>query len=223
MTIANLRLKILEEAYQMISEDGFDSFSVRNLSRRLGISHNTMYRHYKSKMHLVTTLVQSGFEHLISAFKAVRERDDLDEVEKFKECAYIYIEFAVNNPNIYKVMFLPDLFRDEIPEDLMQLFKENYSKLFSCAEDCVRSGSITRGTAYSVSNMVWACSHGLASFLIKNMLPLNKALDCIPPFMQQGKTGKESSIHDAVAFSIDVIFDGLSLSGKRPKEIKSKK
>ena len=45
----NLKNELIEVGIKIISEEGFDHLSLRNISKQCGVSHNAIYRHFDDK------------------------------------------------------------------------------------------------------------------------------------------------------------------------------
>ena len=221
MAITGLRNKMLELAYRMIVEDGIENFTVKSLSKKLNISHNTMYRHFRSKADLVNTLLEEEFKNMAAATLAVIQRDDLDNMDKYRECAYCSLEFAVSKPCIYKLMFATEFKKEDVSESFIKEYSRYYNHLLELVQECIESGEIENGTKYSVLNTTWGLLHGLAMLLIDNILPLNKNMDSIPRPLGSSNFSTEQvagadSIREIVGFSVDAFLDSI-FSGKKSR------
>ena len=49
--------KIIDEALKMFSYRGYDSVSIREIARAVGIKESSIYNHFKSKEEILTTIV----------------------------------------------------------------------------------------------------------------------------------------------------------------------
>ena len=182
MAIKGLRKKLIQEATLLIANRGIEKFSVKDLSRKLKISHNTMYRHFKSKSELVYTILEDGFFDLSQENRKIIEMVDLQNRDKYKECAYASFFYAVHNPHMYKLMFATEFKKDDLPEGFAKTYSTYYNQLIGLIDKCIDSGEIKKGMKkYNILNTTWALLHGIA------MLHINSTL----PFMKhQGSTSK---------------------------------
>ncbi len=227
MAIKGLKLKMLEEAYQMIVNEGIDNFTVKNLSKKLNISHNTMYRHFKSKAELIFILLEKKFEELKKSNKAIIERDDLNNIDKYRECFFESLEFSLNNPHIYKLIFATEFKNEDLPNGFTKVYGEYYSQLLKLIEDSIESGEIVKGTKFSVLNTTWALLHGLAMFLVDDVLPCVDDLNSIPKIFDNAKDEESripgsENVRDVVGASVDVLLNSI-YSTKKAKSKKSKR
>ena len=57
----NLRDEILAAAYNFVSENGYAAMSLRGIAENCNVSATAIYRHYKTKEHLLADVVVNGF------------------------------------------------------------------------------------------------------------------------------------------------------------------
>ena len=60
----DLRKTLLEAAVALIGEAGPRGFTLREVARRAGVSHNAPYRHFAGKDELLVAVAQEGFGRL---------------------------------------------------------------------------------------------------------------------------------------------------------------
>lgn len=93
----DLRAAILAEAARMVAQRGADGVSLRELARCAGVSHAAPAHHFTDRRGLFTALATQGFQLLAQAL--VDARGD------FADAALAYVQFAIENPGHYQVMF----------------------------------------------------------------------------------------------------------------------
>jgi AcrR family transcriptional regulator len=74
-----LKQTLVDAAIALVAEVGTHGFTLREVARRAGVSHNAPYRHYRDKDDLLAVVAMQGFERLTaamrrSAARAVPER-----------------------------------------------------------------------------------------------------------------------------------------------------
>jgi AcrR family transcriptional regulator len=100
----DLRRAIVTAALEILSETQSVEFSLRELARRAGVSHNAPYKHFADKRELLAAVSAAGFEALIKrmgleAAKAGHPRAQLFAMLR------TYVRYGVENPALYKLMF----------------------------------------------------------------------------------------------------------------------
>jgi AcrR family transcriptional regulator len=159
----DLKEACIAEAMAIIAAEGVEKLSLREVARRLGVSHQAPYRHFPSRDHILAELVARAF----AAFAAFLDRhartDDPDaDMGRMGEA---YLAYARDNPLAYRLMFgtpLPDW--AEHPEMLRQ-----GRHAFSLLCDALRRRAALRGRDPGEDEIlrdalfVWSCLHGLAA------------------------------------------------------------
>ncbi|MGI9273405.1 MAG: TetR/AcrR family transcriptional regulator [Endozoicomonas sp.] len=122
----NLRQELLSEALKQLELQGIDSLSLRALARAVGVSQTAPYRHFPDKTALLIAMAVEGFQDLKALMeKSVKQFDQPDQ--RLPEMGLNYVEFACENPHLYKLMFGPTL-----------AAKEDYPELEEAAKECFR-------------------------------------------------------------------------------------
>jgi AcrR family transcriptional regulator len=98
----NLKQELLNTALTLISESGPQGFTLREVARRAGVSHNAPYRHFRDKDDLLAAVAAEGFARLTSAMKRSAARGKTP-LERLRLCGRGYIQFAL--PQHFLVMF----------------------------------------------------------------------------------------------------------------------
>jgi AcrR family transcriptional regulator len=100
----DLRRAIVSAALQILSETQTLDFSLRELARRAGVSHNAPYKHFADKRELLAAISTAGFERL-----AERMRNEVmgqrNARAQFFGLWRAYVHHGVENPALYRLMF----------------------------------------------------------------------------------------------------------------------
>jgi len=67
------RTRILDAAYRLFSQEGYDATGVAELCAAAGVSKGAFYHHFPSKQAVFLALLESWLEHLDTAFAAARQ------------------------------------------------------------------------------------------------------------------------------------------------------
>jgi len=159
-TTRNLREACLAEARAVIAELGVEALSLREVARRLGVSHQAPYRHFPSRDHLLAEVVARAYAAFAAHLDARPRRHDPDA--DLRAMGEAYLGYALAHPLEYRLMFgtpLPD--PDAHPEMMRQS-----RHAFALLRDAVARLHAARGTGSSPdldAMYVWATVHGLAS------------------------------------------------------------
>ena len=100
----DLQRAIVSAALEVLSETQSTEFSLRELARRAGVSHNAPYKHFADKRELLAAVSAVGFERL-----AKRMNDTTAKLSnpraRLSAMARDYVRHGVENPALYRLMF----------------------------------------------------------------------------------------------------------------------
>ena len=102
--IEQIKQSILDQALDLIVEEGFEGFSMRKLAGRLGVTAVTIYSYYLNKDELYLAIITRGFaqlyERCLSAYDSIQ-----DPLDKFRAVLQAYVDFGFGETNVYNLMF----------------------------------------------------------------------------------------------------------------------
>lgn len=155
----DLRRALLDAAIESITEEGSASFSLRDLARRIGVSHAAPAHHFGDKTGLLTALAIEGYQILAEA-----QARTWEETHSFLEVGVAYVRFAVDHPAHFEVMYRPELLRTDDPE-LVAAHERSRQFLYGPAGTLVEDDALGAGLAG------WALAHGVVSLWASGNLP----------------------------------------------------
>jgi AcrR family transcriptional regulator len=165
----NLREALLRAAIRLIAEVGPIAFTLREVARRAGVSHNAPYRHFRSKDELMTAVATEGYRELTEAMKrATRDQDR--PVDRLKRAGLAYVEFALRRPEHFEVMFDAPL-SGPAHKDSNEAAHEAFSTLVGLVKDAQASRELTAGDPLEYTYLAWTMVHGVAKLAISGRLP----------------------------------------------------
>src|SRR5713101_8147875 len=86
----NLREALLEAAIRLIAEVGPTAFTLREVARRAGVSHNAPYRHFRDRDDLMAAVAAQGFRELKRAMLDA-SKPQLTALDRLKRSGLAYI------------------------------------------------------------------------------------------------------------------------------------
>ena len=93
----------MRAAREVIAELGVEALSMRDVARRLGISHQAPYRHFDSRDHLLAEIMRRCFVDFADYLdRRVRSASPEEELHAM---GMQYIEYARKKPLEYRLMF----------------------------------------------------------------------------------------------------------------------
>jgi len=104
--------EILGHAIDLISEKGIQGFTMKNLSKRLGISEPAIYRHYDNKIDILVSLLDY-FTNSTSGIFNDQKMSHLNAVERLKIIFNKHFETLERTPALVAVIFSEEIFRNK--------------------------------------------------------------------------------------------------------------
>jgi AcrR family transcriptional regulator len=104
----DLRRALIEAALALVGEEQDWSFSLREVARRAGVSHNAPYNHFPEKRDLLGAVAAAGFDALRDRMRAAIAGVGNPRTALLAGAA-AYVNAGVENPALYRLMFGPAL------------------------------------------------------------------------------------------------------------------
>ncbi len=165
----NLQEVLLESAISLIAEAGPAGFTLREVARRAGVSHNAPYRHFRDKDELLGRVAAQGYKELAKAMieAAARQARPLDGL---KQAGLAYVSFALRRPEHFTVMFDAPVSKNSHPE-AAAASEHAFSVLVQLVKDCQQRGEMPAGDELDFALLAWTMVHGIAKLAITQRLP----------------------------------------------------
>lgn len=159
----DLKKEILHVAKELFTQKGFEATSIRNIAERIEYSPATIYLYYKDKNEIVHALHREGFKMLVSHFEVLNHITN--PFERLKGMGRAYIQFAVQNPDIYQLLFV----MKEPLQHVANCFEEwdegdrAFDILHKTIAECQQAGYFKPFDNSLLSFVIWSTMHGLCS------------------------------------------------------------
>jgi AcrR family transcriptional regulator len=156
-----LKEACVRAAREVIAEKGIEQLSLREVSRKLGVSHQAPYKHYPSRDHLLAEVMRRCFLSFTEALDA-RERHE-DPAADLESLGRQYLAYAAEHPLEYRLMFgtpwpegadHPELARDAL--HAFDVLRGVLRRLYGDAAEA-------RAQVDLHAMFIWSTVHGLAS------------------------------------------------------------
>jgi AcrR family transcriptional regulator len=165
----NLREALLQGALRVIAELGPAAFTLREVARRAGVSHNAPYRHFRDKDALLAAVAAQGFRELTRAMRDAGERKS-NTLDRLKQSGLAYVAFAVRRPEHFTVMFDAPVIACKDPEYL-QASQEAFNTLVNYIRNCQDQGQLPAGNTLERALYAWSLVHGIAKLAVAGRFP----------------------------------------------------
>lgn len=165
----NLREALLQAALALIAEVGPTGFTLREVARRAGVSHNAPYRHFVDKEALLAAVATQGFHELTEAMLAAAAEEESAR-GKLRQSGLAYISFALRRPEHFSVMFDLPAVKESSPE-CQQAAEESFATLVGFVESSWKEQHLIMEDPVKHALTAWSLVHGIAKLSIGGQLP----------------------------------------------------
>lgn len=169
----DLRQRLILTAERLITEHGVSALSMRLLSCEIGVSHTAAYRHFRDKQALLCALAENGFADLARKFEALASPCQNQPLMLILAMGNAYIDFALENPARYRIMFGHLLIRFKDEPQLNKAVRKAFAPLLLAISNGQQIGEVRRGRPLELASMCWAVVHGFSqSIMDSQSLPV---------------------------------------------------
>jgi AcrR family transcriptional regulator len=162
------RQSILATARELFLLKGFEATTIRNIAEKIEYSPSTIYQHFKDKNEIFYTIHSEAFAELVRYLNASEmHKNPMDQLIALGQ---IYIQFALENPELYDLMFImeaPIDFLDYLEDANWIEGKMAFDYLKSVIANCIQQGLIKETDLESLSYLIWSTVHGLVTISIR--------------------------------------------------------
>jgi AcrR family transcriptional regulator len=167
----DLRGTLLEVTARMIAEKGVESVTMRGLADQIGVSRTAPYRHFADKAALLAAVAEDGFNRLNARLREAKAENAEDALLSFRRMCLVYVEFAVENPTHYRLMFGQEVLNRQAYPSLMAATDVVHTEVVAVVKQCQQEQKIKPGPPSQLALAVWAMAHGLSLLLIDGRIP----------------------------------------------------
>jgi AcrR family transcriptional regulator len=161
-----IRTRILDAARELFATEGVDSVTMRRIADKIEYSPTAIYFHFRDKETLLAELCDCDFREFAHGFAVIAQIQD--PVERLRAAGRSYVQFGLNNPSHYRLMFMTpktitgDLSEKGNPEE------DAYAFLLAIVRDLKAAGRLR--SAYDdvdlAAQVIWGGVHGVVSLEI---------------------------------------------------------
>lgn len=191
MNETGLRTAILDAARHLITREGHRDVSMRMIARAVGCSVSSIYLYFPNKDSLIHTLIYEGFERWYEETLAI-SRLPVTPLERVEALSRRYIEFGLENPEWYEVMYL---FRPErvarYPKELYRRTRRSLDLATRLVADCDPERFRSEDDARVVLGLIWSLLNGVVSTILAGRL--------------DSRIDREAYIEAAIAHTVEMV------------------
>jgi len=174
----NLKEEFLKIAFEFIHTEDVDKLTLKVLSDATGTSRSAIYRHFTSKDTLMEEIIRLGFKDFDAITSPILLNKEMPLVDRFYNTSKIYVTWAKNNPNLYRLLFGRKY--AYIREEILSIKEEScdaFGALRKAVEEGQSEGILKKDDSLRQSVVIWASLHGLSSLMIDGFMDVSELSD----------------------------------------------
>ena len=171
---AEMRDAILAAALNLFSDEGYDKVTMRKIAEEIEYSVGTIYLYFKDRDEIFFELHKLGFEEFYKRQLAIQYVKD--PLQRLTEHGLAYIQFAVDQPQYYDLMFISRIPAKTIKEQ--QDWKSGhrtYDLLKLNISQAKGAGYFKDVDLEVAAFSLWSFVHGISSLFVRDRMMM------IPP------------------------------------------
>jgi AcrR family transcriptional regulator len=158
-----LREACILAAWEVIAERGIEQLSLREVARKLGVSHQAPYKHYPTRDHLLSEVMRRCLQGF-AAFLDARPRHNEPE-QDLESLGLQYLSYAREHPLEYRLMFSSPWPESADPQELAGDAVHAYDVLRGVLRRMHGDSPTVQEKVELDALCIWSMVHGLAGVL----------------------------------------------------------
>jgi AcrR family transcriptional regulator len=158
----------VQAAREVIADNGIENLSMRDVARKLGISHQAPYRHFDSRDHLLAEIMRRCFvdfaEHLDQRTRSGDAEADLGAM------GHAYLDYAQRKPLEYRLMFGTPWPAPAQHPELVRHAVHAFNMLRDSLRSMQGNDEAHHANADRQAMFIWSALHGMATITQANVM-----------------------------------------------------
>jgi AcrR family transcriptional regulator len=168
----DLKRVLIDAALALVEEGGADAVNVREAARRAGVSPGAPFRHFPSRVALMTAVAEEAQRRFRAEIEAaLAETPPGDPLGRFRSFGIAYLRWAMRNPAHFEIISSGRLFDYDKATDLLRDNAELIGTIESTLADALAQGQLRVANLAEVQIAGRALVYGFARMNIDGHLP----------------------------------------------------
>ncbi len=167
----DLKNALIKAGVEILARDGVSGLSLRKVALKAGVSHSAPYAHFADKQALIAAISTEGFRQLYEQVSGVTLKYQSQPTKQLIEVAWAYVQFAMDDPDRFKVMFSAVLEKEKQYPEFVAESQKNFQLVKLIVEANQASGQLKSGPSEMVELSVWGIVHGFVMLLLEGQIP----------------------------------------------------
>jgi AcrR family transcriptional regulator len=161
---------------QIVTQQGVEALSMRELAGRIDYSPSGLYEYFSSKQEIIGALVNEGFARLTA--RMAHGIQGQTALARLQEAGKVYMQFAVQEPHVYLMLFN----HQPLAPFPFTVVEQNtaYAQLVHILQDGLQTGEFHSASGAGWQELTYACwslIHGLSMLRLTLMSGVTEDID----------------------------------------------
>jgi AcrR family transcriptional regulator len=168
----DLRQVLISAGLALVEEGGADALSVREVARRAGVSSAAPFRHFPSRIALLTAIAEEAMRRFHQEFVRVIESAPAgDPLARFRAIGIAYLRWAFRNPTHFQVLSDRTLFDFEGAAELRRCDQEIREAMEAAVKAAIQKGQLRSDNVRLLQLTGRGLVYGLARMQVDGHMP----------------------------------------------------
>jgi AcrR family transcriptional regulator len=159
----DLRRTLIDSALELIAESDVVSLSLRELSRKAGVTTAAPYHHFPDKRALLEAIAEEGLKLLAARMVAAQQKCGPDARDRARALSEAYVRFGTEQVAYFRVMCCEELARGEHRSGAVDAASDAVFNLALAVVDEVAGDRFSEKERRALATTAWATVYGAAA------------------------------------------------------------
>ncbi|MBC7878618.1 MAG: TetR/AcrR family transcriptional regulator [Anaerolineales bacterium] len=166
----DLKNALIKAGVEILAKDGVSGLSLRKVASKAGVSHTAPYSHFADKQALIAAISTEGFRQLYQCLSDVVDKYKSNPKKQLIEAAWAYVQFAMDDPDRFKVMFSGVLQKEKQYPEFVEESQRNFQLVKMIVEVNQASGVLRGGSSDLAALSAWGIIHGFVMLMLEGQI-----------------------------------------------------
>jgi len=164
-----VRAKIGAAATALYAARGVNAITIRDIAKKLGRSPMGLYRYFADREEIIAFVRADAFNRFSDALESAFASGG-DAFARARAVGRAYVDFALDNPNAYRMMFDLDP-PDEAKHRQLRRAGERAGETITRHVKDLAAAGVVHGEPRLIGHALWAAAHGVIVLHLAGRLP----------------------------------------------------
>ena len=137
------QIEILHETKELIGEKGIQNFTIKNLASKMSFSEPAIYRHFKDKTEILTSLLNYNSEIINTQVYQILDSKD-NTLTRFEKILNFKLSHIQRNPSIVMIVFAENAYQncDRLSEIVAKIMNRRTERMIKLLKEGQKNNEI---------------------------------------------------------------------------------